>query len=98
MLARGDRQHDIAASFEVNGGRIAEIGTGRKFRSVLPADRANLPPRGAYPTGREAAIALNALVAAKMRSPVRMLWFCSTFADELGRRGTFAASPSPFPT
>jgi hypothetical protein len=37
MLARGDRQHDIAAWFGVNGGRIAEISTGQKFResSVL---------------------------------------------------------------
>ena len=35
MLARGDRQHDIAAWFGVNGGRIGEIATGRKFRSVV---------------------------------------------------------------
>ena len=26
MLLRGDRQHDIAAWFGVNGGRISEIG------------------------------------------------------------------------
>jgi hypothetical protein len=65
MLARGDRQHDIAAWFGVNGGRIAEIATGRTFRSVAAADRANLPPRGPYPSGRDATIALNALVAAR---------------------------------
>ena len=65
MLARGDRQHDIAAWFGVNGGRIAEIATRRKFRSVEPADRSNLPPKGPYPSGRDAAIALNALVAAR---------------------------------
>ena len=28
MLLRGDRQHDIAAWFGVNGGRVAEIATG----------------------------------------------------------------------
>jgi hypothetical protein len=29
MLSRGDRQHDIAAWFGVNGGRVADIKTGR---------------------------------------------------------------------
>jgi hypothetical protein len=65
MLARGDRQHDIAAWFGVNGGRIAEIATRTKFRSVEPAERSNLPPKGPYPSGRDATIALNALVAAR---------------------------------
>ena len=65
MLARGDRQHDIAAWFGVNGGRIAEIATRQKFASVAAVDRNNLPPPGPYPTGRDATIALQALVAAK---------------------------------
>ena len=65
MLARGDRQHDIAAWFGVNGGRIAEIATGQKFGSVTSVGQANLPPSGPYPTGREATIALQALVSAK---------------------------------
>lgn len=65
MLARRDRQHDIAAWFGVNGGRIAEIATGQKFRSVAAVPTANLPPPGPYPTGREATIALQALVSAK---------------------------------
>ena len=34
MLARGDRQHDIAAWFGVNGGRIGEISTGAKLGSL----------------------------------------------------------------
>lgn len=38
MLARGDRQHDIAAWFGVNGGRIAEVATGASFSSVPAAD------------------------------------------------------------
>ena len=31
MLARGDRQHDIAAWFGVNSGRIANVANGSKF-------------------------------------------------------------------
>src|SRR5437764_805266 len=65
MIARGDRQHDIAAWFGVNGGRIGEIASGRKFRLIAAADRANLPPSGPYPNGREATLALNALVGAR---------------------------------
>ena len=65
MLARGDRQHDIAAWFGVNGGRIAEIAAGRKFRSVIAMPFKNLPPPGPYPSGREVAIAMRALANAK---------------------------------
>lgn len=60
MLARGDRQHDIAAWFGVNGGRIAEIATGRRFRWV-EAEVSNLPPSGPYPSGRKAVEAEMAL-------------------------------------
>lgn len=55
MLARGDRQHDIAAWFGVNGGRVAEISTGAKFAEVKPADLADLPPQGPYLSGRQSA-------------------------------------------
>lgn len=55
MLARGDRQHDIAAWFGVNGGRIGEISTGAKFTEVKPADLADLPPQGPYLSGRQSA-------------------------------------------
>ena len=72
MLKRGDRQHDIAAWFGVNGGRIAEIATGHAFYWVEPADADNLPPEGPYPSGRMAVAAqraldeaLNALAAAE---------------------------------
>lgn len=65
MLARGDRQHDIAAWFGVNGGRIGEIASRRRFRDVPPADRANLPAPGPYLSGREANEVLQALVAAQ---------------------------------
>ena len=52
MLLRGDRQHDIASWFGVNGGRIAEISTRTKFSDVLmQTDR--LPPAGPYLTGKQ---------------------------------------------
>lgn len=72
MLKRGDRQHDIAAWFGVNGGRIAEIATGHAFYWVKPADEDDLPPEGPYPSGRMVVAAhraldeaLNALAAAE---------------------------------
>lgn len=51
MLARGDRQHDIASWFGVNGGRIAEISSRDKFRNV-PTRHDNLPPPGPYVSGK----------------------------------------------
>jgi hypothetical protein len=48
MLARGDRQSDIAAYFGVNAGRIAELGTGETFSWVQAATTAELPPPGPY--------------------------------------------------
>ncbi len=47
MLQRGDRQHDVAAFFGVNSGRIAEIATGANFHWVMPAEKDELPPAGA---------------------------------------------------
>ena len=64
MLARGDRQHDIAAWFGVNGGRIAEIATGARFSWVRPSTH-ELPPAGPHLCGRDAHAAVNALSAAK---------------------------------
>ena len=52
MLERGDRQHDIAAWFGVNGGRIAEISTEDMFADVEPQTD-NLPPPGPYSSGRD---------------------------------------------
>lgn len=48
MLARDDRQSDIASYFGVNGGRIAEISTGARFRSAPVAPANTLPPPGPY--------------------------------------------------
>lgn len=65
MLLRGDRQHDIAAWFGVNGGRIAEIATGSRFAEVVPAAGNQLLPPGPYPKARQAVAAMEALAAAK---------------------------------
>ena len=61
MLNRGDRQHDVAAWFGVNGGRIAEIATGVNFGPVEPASPDELPPPGPYPTARQAVLAQRAV-------------------------------------
>ncbi|PZU59748.1 MAG: hypothetical protein DI552_05345 [Brevundimonas sp.] len=64
MLSRGDRQHDIAAWFGVNGGRIGEIASGKKFRDIPPAAADLLPPAGPY-LRREAAVMREALEKAR---------------------------------
>lgn len=51
MLAREDRQSDIASYFGVNGGRIAEISTGARFASAPVAPANSLPPPGPYVYG-----------------------------------------------
>ena len=49
MLLRGDRQHDIAAYFGVNGGRIAEVASGDcAYPNAPPTPAAELPPPGPY--------------------------------------------------
>ncbi len=51
MLARGDRQHDIAAYFGVNAGRVAEISTGdNDYPNAEPLPEDELPPPGPYLT------------------------------------------------
>jgi hypothetical protein len=46
MVARDDRDHDIAAWFGVNQGRIAEVKDGSKFGVVGAAPANELPPKG----------------------------------------------------
>jgi len=65
MLARGDRQHDIAAWFGVNGGRIGEIASGVRFDYVVAAAPDLLPPPGPYLSGRETATLMQALTKAR---------------------------------
>jgi hypothetical protein len=49
MLLRGDRQHDIASYFGVNGARISEIANGtNNYPNAEPMLEADLPPPGPY--------------------------------------------------
>lgn len=48
MLLRGDRQHDVAAYFGVNPGRVAEIAIGERFADVPAASSSELPSPGPY--------------------------------------------------
>lgn len=45
MQARGDRDHDIAAWFGVNQGRVAEAKDG-KYGTLEAAPKEELPPKG----------------------------------------------------
>lgn len=45
MVARGDREHDIAAWFGVNQGRIAEVKKG-EYGTLEAAPADQLPPSG----------------------------------------------------
>jgi hypothetical protein len=63
MIARGDRQHDIAAYFGVNGGRIGEINTDKRGQGINAAPSNQLPPAGPYMAGRSALRARDTLVA-----------------------------------
>lgn len=65
MRLRGDRQHDIAAWFGVNPGRVAEVLGGHAFHNVEAAEGDRLPPVGPYLSGRAALEAVQALVEAK---------------------------------
>jgi hypothetical protein len=49
MLLRGDKQHDIAAYFAVNGARVAEVATGNcTYPNAEPMPPDQLPPPGPY--------------------------------------------------
>jgi len=49
MLIRGDKQHDIAAYFGENAGRVAEVSTGDStFPNAPPLPPDQLPPPGPY--------------------------------------------------
>lgn len=63
MLERGDRQHDIAAYFGVNGGRIAEVKNGTRGHDIEAAPFGSLPPSGPYMAGRSALHAKNTLLS-----------------------------------
>jgi hypothetical protein len=66
MLKRGDKQSDIAACFLINGGRIAEINTGQRFRDAPVAPLDALPPPGPYPSPYDLWRAKNSIWAARV--------------------------------
>lgn len=64
MIARGDKQSDIAAYFGVNGGRISEVNTQKQGADVKPAPQDQLPPPGPYfASGRSTIRATETLAA-----------------------------------
>lgn len=64
MIARGDRQSDIAAYFGVNGGRISEINTEKYGADIKAALQDQLPPPGPYfASGRSTIRATETLTA-----------------------------------
>jgi hypothetical protein len=65
MLARDDKNHDIAAWFGENPARIAEVKDGTAFGVVPAANAEELPPKGAVgPKARRLrAYAIDALKA-----------------------------------
>jgi len=65
MLMWGDRQHDIAAWFGVNGGCVGEIAGRQKFANVEPAPANLLPPPGPYLAGRDTAVLIQATSTAR---------------------------------
>jgi hypothetical protein len=70
MAARGDSEHDIAAYFGVNQGRIAEVKAG-SHGSILAAPATDLPPKGSPgPKGRKLSLyARDALQALREKGP-----------------------------
>jgi hypothetical protein len=57
------RQHDIAAYFGENHGRVGEIDTGQRGQGVAPASVDQLAPAGPYLAGRSALRARDTLIA-----------------------------------
>jgi len=61
LLARGEKQHDVAAFFGVNAGRVAEVAKGYKFAEVAPAAKRDLPTPAVISLGYASHVVLQAL-------------------------------------
>lgn len=81
LLARGDKQHDIAAFFGENGGRIAEIATGKRFATVQAAARKDLPTVSAVMSGFAIYAAREALRRAKIGVEAAIVYLDDYEAD-----------------
>lgn len=90
MLARGDKNQDIAAYFGVNQGRIAEINTGKKGADV-DAQHENLPPPGPGISGRATEEAKRALLQARDALDTALSIIAEHERDVLSRRGVAVA-------
>jgi hypothetical protein len=66
LLARGDKQHDIAAFIGCNGGRVAEIKTGAKHAGVKPVAKRVLPTPAEVASGWAIFAARQALLRARL--------------------------------
>jgi len=72
MQARGDRDHDIAAWFGVNQGRVAEAKDG-KFGNAPRAPASQLPPKGPPGIkGKRLRASLNKAIALANEGPAKM--------------------------
>jgi hypothetical protein len=61
LLARGEKQHDVAAFFGVNAGRVAEVAKGYKHAAVAPAPKRELPTPAVVSLGYSSHVVLQAL-------------------------------------
>ena len=61
LLARGEKQHDVAAFFGVNAGRVAEVAKGYKFADVAAAPKRQLPTPAVVSLGYASHVVLEAL-------------------------------------
>lgn len=87
MLARGDKNQDIAAWFGENPARIVEIEKGETFGIVAAAPAHDLPPKGAVgPKGRRLrAYAADALKALEDKGPAGVGEAIKELSDGLAR-------------
>jgi hypothetical protein len=87
MLARGDKNQDIAAWFGENPARIVEVEKGETF-GIVPAAPANaLPPKGAVgPKGRKLrAFAADALQVLQQKGAAGVAEAIKELSDGLAR-------------
>lgn len=66
LLARGDKQHDIAAFFGENPGRVADIAKGRRHKEVKAAPKKDLPSEADLASGEAVHKARQALLRARL--------------------------------